>query len=62
MYIQNTMTSREFFYLVSAMRQAQREYFKTRDQLKLRVCRKLETEVDDEIYRVKDILKCGGNG
>lgn len=56
------MTSREFFYLVSAMRQAQREYFKTRDQLKLRVCRKLETEVDDEIYRVKDILKCGGNG
>lgn len=47
------MTSREFFYLVSEMRTAQKEYFKTRDYVKLRVCRALENEVDDEIYRVK---------
>lgn len=47
------MTAREFFYLVSEMRTAQKEYFKSRDQLKLRVCRRLENEVDDEIYRVK---------
>lgn len=49
------MTSREFFYLVSEMRTAQKEYFKTRDYVKLRVCRALENEVDDEIYRVKAI-------
>lgn len=49
----NNMTAREFFYLVSEMRTAQKEYFKSRDQLKLRVCRRLENEVDDEIYRVK---------
>lgn len=47
------MNAREFFYLVSEMRTAQKEYFKSRDQVKLRVCRALENEVDDEIYRVK---------
>lgn len=51
------MTAREFFYLVSSMRTAQKEYFKSRDQLKLRVCRRLENEVDDEIYRVKAALE-----
>lgn len=50
------MTPREFFYLVSEMRTCQREYFQTRDQIKLRACRKLENEVDGEIARVKDIL------
>lgn len=50
------MNAREFFYLVSQMRTAQKEYFATRDQVKLRVCRRLENEVDDEIYRVKAML------
>lgn len=49
------MTPREFFYLVSNMREAQRNYFKKRDQAILRACRRLENEVDEEIRRVKEI-------
>ncbi|MBQ6691663.1 MAG: hypothetical protein IJN01_08230 [Rikenellaceae bacterium] len=50
------MTPREFFYLVSNMRETQRNYFKNRDQQTLRAARKLENEVDAEIMRVKQIL------
>lgn len=50
------MNAREFFYLVSSMRDAQKRYFKNRDQVTLRACKKLETEVDAEISRVKDII------
>ena len=53
------MNSREFFFLVSNMRRAQRDYFNTREQLDLRRARALEIEVDREIDRVKQILiKC----
>lgn len=52
----NYMNSREFFYLVSNMRRAQRDYFNTREQLDLRRARALENEVDKEIDRVKQIL------
>ena len=55
----NKMNAREFFYLVSEMRTAQKEYFKSRDQVKLRVCRALENQVDDEIFRVKAMLPKG---
>lgn len=51
------MNAREFFFLVSNMRQAQNTYFKTRDQRDLRAARRLEGEVDAEIRRVKDILE-----
>lgn len=51
------MTSKEFFYLVCEMRQAQSNYFRTRDQVTLRAARALEGEVDREIRRVKDILQ-----
>lgn len=51
------MNSREFFYLVSQMREAQREYFEYREQRTLRRCRALENEVDAEIKRVKDIVR-----
>lgn len=51
------MTPREFFFLVSSMRDAQRNYFKFRDQNILRAARKLENEVDAEILRVKQILE-----
>lgn len=51
------MTAREFFYLVSNMRNAQTEYFKKRDQQLLRTCKYLEGEVDKEIARVKAIVK-----
>lgn len=50
------MNAREFFYLVSQMRQAQRDYFADRDQQKLRRCKALERDVDDEISRVKDVI------
>ncbi len=50
------MNAREFFYLVSNMREAQRNYFATRQQNVLRAARKLENEVDAEIARVKDII------
>lgn len=50
------MNSKEFFYLVAQMREAQRNYFKTRDQLVFRAARKLENEVDKEIARVREIV------
>lgn len=56
------MTSRDFFYLVSNMRSAQINYFKTRDQSYLRAARRLETEVDGEISRVKNLFKTVSNG
>ena len=49
------MTAREFFYLVANMRQAQNDYFRTRDPMILRACKAIEREVDEEIARVKDI-------
>lgn len=50
------MNAREFFYLVAEMRDAQKRYFKDRDQVVLRAARKLEGLVDAEIRRVKEIL------
>lgn len=50
------MTAKEFFYLVSQMREAQRDYFRTRDQAILRRARALERDVDAEIFRVKAII------
>lgn len=53
------MNSKEFFYLVAQMREAQRNYFKTRDGLVFRAARKLENEVDREIARVREIVAHG---
>lgn len=58
------MTSREFFYLVASMRAAQISYYASRrnhespddQQRKLRACKALEGDVDNEIYRVKQII------
>lgn len=49
------MNAREFFYTVAEMRDAQRRYFKSRDQVVLRAARKLENIIDMEIARVKQI-------
>lgn len=51
------MSAREFFYLVSNLRRAQKEYFETRDRRKFLACRALENEVDREIERVKAVLE-----
>ena len=47
------MNAREFFEKVCEMRQAQKTYFKTRDQRDLRYAKVLETEIDKEIDRVR---------
>lgn len=49
------MNAREFFYTVAEMRDAQRRYFKNREQVVLRAARKLENIIDMEIARVKHI-------
>lgn len=54
------MTPKEFFYLVAQMRSAQKQYFKTRDQLSFRAARALENDVDREISRVRAIVDQDG--
>lgn len=51
------MNAREFFYYVKEMRDAQKRYFKNRDQVVLRAARKLETIIDMEIERVNQIME-----
>lgn len=46
----------EFIELVREMRNAQKEYFKTRSQTAMRNSKALETEVDKEIERVSNII------
>jgi len=50
------MNAREFFYAVAQMREAQKEYFKTRDHNVLRAARKWENTIDLEIARTKAVL------
>ena len=51
------MDARQFFNLVSEMRNKQKEYFKTHTQSALKESRALEKRVDDEIARVTQVLK-----
>lgn len=50
------MDAKSFFKLVSALRDKQKEYFRTRSQVALRESKALEKRVDDEIKRVEQIL------
>lgn len=50
------MNAREFFYMVAEMRECQKAYFKSRDQLTLRAARKLENTIDKEIERVRSLV------
>jgi hypothetical protein len=50
------MNAREFFDLVSIMREKQKEYFRTRDNNTLSDCKAIEMQVDSEIFRVNRIL------
>lgn len=52
------MDARQFFNLVSEMRNKQKEYFKTRTQSALKESKALEKRVDDEIARVAHV--CNG--
>ena len=53
---QEQMNSREFFYLVAEMREAQKAYFETRDRRVFLAARALENDVDREIRRVRTIV------
>ena len=46
------MNAKQFFDLVAQMRQAQKNYFKTRDTVLLQQSKLLEKQVDAEIDRV----------
>lgn len=50
------MNAKSFFNLVAALRDKQKEYFRTRSQSALRESKALEKRVDDEISRVNQIL------
>lgn len=49
------MNPKEFFYAVAAMRDAQKEYFKTKDRRIFAKARAMENAIDMEIRRVKEI-------
>ena len=51
------MDHEAFYKLVVALRDKQKEYFRTRTQSALRESKALEKRVDDEIKRVENILK-----
>lgn len=50
------MDHEAFYKLVVALRNKQKEYFKTRSQSALRESKALEKRVDDEIKRVEEVL------
>ena len=47
------MNSRTFFEKVALMREAQKDYFRTRSRDALRKSKALESEIDHEIERVR---------
>ena len=51
------MDAKEFFNLVSRMRAAQKDYFKTRSKSYLEKSKELEKCVDNEIERVNKIIE-----
>lgn len=50
------MNAREFFDVVSQMREAQKSYFRTRSKSSLEKSKELEKKVDDEIRRVTSLF------
>lgn len=55
------MNARDFFYTVAEMRECQKAYFRSRDQLTLRAARKLENIIDKEIERVRTVINDSAN-
>lgn len=51
------MNARDFFDLVTRMRDKQKEYFRTRSASVLKESKRLEKQVDEEIQRVNGIIK-----
>lgn len=53
------MTAEQFFWCVANMREAQKQYFATRDHRDFLRARACENEVDREIRRVREVLGAG---
>lgn len=51
------MNAKQFFQLVSDMRAAQKEFFRTKSPSTLAESKQLERAVDAEILRVNEIIK-----
>lgn len=51
------MTAKDFFDLVTRMRDKQKEYFRTRSASVLKESKELEKQVDEEIKRVSEIMR-----
>lgn len=51
------MTAKDFFDLVTRMRDKQKEYFRTRSASVLKESKRLEKQVDEEIKRVSEIMR-----
>lgn len=50
------MTPKEFFEKVEKMREAQKNYSKTRSSMALQLSKRLEKEIDEEIARVNKVI------
>lgn len=50
------MNNKQFFDAVVTMRRLQKEYFRTRSSLTLQASKKQEKLIDDEIFRVNNLL------
>ena len=55
------MTPKEFFDKVCRMREAQKEYFRTRSGRALSDSKRLEQEIDAEIERVNKVMEAKNN-
>lgn len=55
------MSPKEFFDKVSRMREAQKEYFRTRSGRALSDSKRLEKEIDGEIERVEKVIEENNN-
>lgn len=51
------MNAKEFFEKVAEMREAQKKYFRMRTSSDLTLSKRLEKEIDDEIARVREVMK-----
>lgn len=51
------MDARQFYLMVTKMRKAQRDYFRTRSQRSLNESKQLEKLVDAEIERVERVTR-----
>ena len=50
------MNAKQFFYKVKQMREVQTKYFRVKSSSALMEAKRIETEIDDEIARVENLI------